>query len=334
MQVMGDKRVLVLGASGMLGNTLVRYLSEQKGFDVVGTVRSLEDEHFLKLQSATPLTKVTYTAFDATAVDGWETLLNLCRNRDFVINAIGMIKPMINDKDPLSIRKAIMVNSLFPPLLAEAAQTCGARVIQICTDCVFSGVTGFYREISRHDALDVYGKTKSLGEVCCPGTFNLRCSIVGREIPDGKRSLLEWFLSQSQKGRHLSPLAPVVFGFRNHLWNGLTAFHFAAICAGIMRQKKRDLPAILSECGVHHLIPADRVTKHELLCMFRRGFCVSANIEEHLAEVTRIMTLETDNLERNRRLWGWAGYSSVPTVEAMVEEMADWELSWDARLGR
>jgi dTDP-4-dehydrorhamnose reductase len=71
--------------------------------------------------------------------------------------------------------------------LAIFAEDSGAKVIQIATDCVFSGSNGSYLETDPHDATDVYGKTKSDGEIESSAVMQLRCSIIGRENK-GKKS--------------------------------------------------------------------------------------------------------------------------------------------------
>ena len=63
------------------------------------------------------------------------------------------------------------------------------KLIHITTDCVFTGLTGFYTETSTHDSLDIYGKTKSLGEP--EKATVIRTSIIGEELYN-KKSLLEW----------------------------------------------------------------------------------------------------------------------------------------------
>jgi len=101
-----------------------------------------------------------------------------------------------------------------------------AKVLQIATDCVYSGKTGNYDEAAKHDALDVYGKTKSLGEVNARHVLNIRCSIIGPELK-GRLSLLEWFLSQ--------PTGARVNGYAHHQWNGITTLQFAELCVMLMR---------------------------------------------------------------------------------------------------
>jgi dTDP-4-dehydrorhamnose reductase len=206
-----------------------------------------------------------------------------------VINCIGLIKPYTTD-----VEQTIRVNALFPYSLPE-------NTIQIATDCVYSGKKGRYVETDPHDALDVYGKTKSLGEA--PHISNLRCSIIGPEIKT-HTSLLDWFLSQEE-----------VNGYTNHLWNGITTYHFSMICQGIVREGI-ELP------NLQHIVPADAVTKHELLGIIAKAYGKKITVNPILAEEYIDRTLATNNSDLNRQLWEAAGYNNPPTIEEMVEELA------------
>ena len=164
-------RVVVLGASGMLGSMVLSELAGDGTLEVTGTVRP---------------------ALDAECA-GVDDLARLLDGASWAVNAIGVIKPYIRDDEAAAVERAVRVNGLFPHLLARAAERTGCRVLQIATDCVYSGTIGNYREDAPHDALDVYGKTKSLGEVNSPAVHHLRCSIIGPE-PKAHVSLLDWFL--------------------------------------------------------------------------------------------------------------------------------------------
>lgn len=225
--------------------------------------------------------------FDADKLIQEDGLLNQWGQ---TINCIGLIKPYCND-----IPAAIRVNALFPHHLP-------AGTIQIATDCVYSGRIGNYLETSPHDALDVYGKTKSLGEA--PHLINLRCSIIGPEMKN-HLSLLDWFLAQ--KGE--------VNGFTNHLWNGVTTYHFALIVKGILRSGI-EMP------NLQHIVPADVVTKAELLKIIAEEYDHKIKVNEIEApdEVNR--TLATNNPILNRKLWQFAGYSKPPTIRQMIRELA------------
>jgi dTDP-4-dehydrorhamnose reductase len=66
-----------------------------------------------------------------------------------VVNCIGIVKQ--RDEAKLAV-PSILVNSLFPHLLADLCEKSGARLIHVSTDCVFSGERGSYTEDDVPDA--------------------------------------------------------------------------------------------------------------------------------------------------------------------------------------
>lgn len=280
--------VLVLGTTGMLGSMVYDQLRRIDGLTVRAAARSAGDPGTATIDAEldTP---------DLAAID-------------WVVNCIGIIKPYIHDDNRAEVRRAIQVNSLFPMRLAEAAERTAARVIQIATDCVYSGKEGMYGERAAHDATDAYGKTKSLGEVSSDRMIHLRCSIIGPER-HGFVSLLEWFRKQGA-GAKLN-------GYRNHKWNGVTTMHFAKLCAAIL--KGFDIPA-----GPHHIVPTGDITKANLLRSFakhfKRGDVVITDVD---APVVIDRRLSTETPEVSAALWRAAGYEQPPTVDQMVAELAE-----------
>jgi len=150
-------RILVIGASGMLGSAVCQVLPRATAISRGAGNFDIDDLH----------------------IDGY----------DWIINAVGVTKPMAQRDD------LYRVNAQFPRDLANASERAGARVIQIATDGVFSGARGRYKESDPHDATDDYGRSKSLGEIHSPNFVNLRCSIIGPE-PHEPRYLLEWLRRQ------------------------------------------------------------------------------------------------------------------------------------------
>jgi dTDP-4-dehydrorhamnose reductase len=194
--------------------------------------------------------------------------------------------------------------------VAAAAAAAGARVIPIATDCVFSGARGGYVERDAHDALDVYGKTKSLGETHHPHVVHLRCSIVGPE-PKDRKFLLEWLRGQ--------PMGAAVRGFVNHRWNGVTTLQFARLCRGLVTGGS--WPGHLQ-----HVVPADDVTKADLLRLMAAAYDrADVGIADAAADVPIDRTLATIQPHLNTRLWKAAGYAKPPTVAEMVRELAGFE---------
>lgn len=164
--------LLVLGASGMLGNTVLRWFARDPGYQVFGSVRNLG---VLKdLQQRAPQVQLV-TGFDVETEDGLHRLFAQVRP-EVVINCIGVVKQLAGADDPLV---AIPINALLPHRLAEHCRRSNARLIHISTDCVFSGERGNYGEADAPDAKDLYGRSKLLGEVAAPHVVTLRTSIVG-----------------------------------------------------------------------------------------------------------------------------------------------------------
>jgi len=217
----------VLGYKGMLGRYVYKHLKSE-GYDVIGYTRKDIDA------GSTLSVSIIRAMMHHTGV----------KRGDVVINCIGTIKPQVDKHGSLN---AIKVNSLFPFLLAEACGKEGCKLIHITTDCVFSGKGSGYTEHDPHDCLDVYGKTKSLGEpINCTV---VRTSIIGEEVGT-KRSLIEWVKSEDGN---------TVNGYTNHFWNGLTCHQVAKVFEQIIRED-------LYWNGVKHIFtPGEPLDKNELV---------------------------------------------------------------------
>ncbi len=268
--------ILILGKSGMLGSMLDYYFSSQSNHEVFTTSREPTNGNNL--------------FFDA-AESNFETLSEFVQKNkiEYILNAIGIIKPYCKDGDVEGTKRAILVNSFFPYKLASVGKKTGAKIIQIVTDCVFSGKEGSYVESSPHDPLDVYGKTKSLGEVGDGSMLNIRCSIIGPERK-GKLSLLEWFLNQ--------PAGAELKGFTHHKWNGITTLRFAKLMDKIISDNIYD--SMIKISSVHHFVPNYTLTKYDMLVSFNKIFDKGFKILEvnNIGPVTdRSLATKFENLK-------------------------------------
>jgi dTDP-4-dehydrorhamnose reductase len=298
-------KIAVLGASGMLGSMVLSWLAQDEQFSVVATSRRRDSQDFSR--RVAPRAELRSTDAETATIENLAQLLTGCV---WAVNCIGVIKPFIKDDDPQQVERALRVNALFPHVLARAAEQAECRVLQIATDCAYSGTTGAYTESSPHDPLDVYGKTKSLGEVRNPWVHHLRCSIIGPEI-HSRMSLLEWFRGQARDAN--------VKGFLNHQWNGVTTLHFGKVCSGIIKGDVL-LPHL------QHVVPAGSISKADLLSSFAQAFSRTDITIERVAASTVIdRTLSTSDPELNARVWRAAGYAQPPTVVEMVNELAAFE---------
>lgn len=277
-------KILVLGASGMLGNALLRYFSAHSRHQVFGSVRS---EGARALLPAALREKII-VGTDVENMDSLIRLLNTVRPT-VVINCIGVVKQLGEAKDPLV---AVPLNTLLPHRLARLAETVGARLIHMSTDCVFSGTRGGYLESDFADADDLYGRSKLLGEVAYPNAITLRTSIIGIELA-GARSLVSWFLAQTGPVR----------GFTKAIFSGLPTNEIARI---IDKHVLDD--AAMS--GLYH-VSADPIDKHSLLSMVAKAYGKNIEIE---ADPSLAIDRSLDSTRfRNR-----TGYSPAPWPELIA----------------
>lgn len=280
-------RVLVLGANGMLGSMVQKVLTSE-GISTVGTTRTGHPHSDVALD---------------VEHDDWSNLSSVVQGYTHVVNAIGVIKPRINEQDIASRSAAILINGLFPHHLARVCDEQGQQLIQIATDCVYSGRSRLYNELDPHDPTDIYGKTKSLGEVPSRNTVHLRASIIGPEI-GRQTSLWEWVRSQQKEAQ--------INGFLNHYWNGVTTFHFGQVCAGIIKTQ-------VQMSGIYHLVPGDIVTKADLVSEIARASGRTDIVINRVDAQEGIdRTLATVHEEINLKLWMQAGYEKPPTIAEMV----------------
>lgn len=252
------RNVLVLGASGMLGSVVFDYLSKNPNLRVYGTIRNVK------------YLKENIVLFDAYDISQLEKPEFVGLKIDYLINCIGITKPFSKDNDPEGVKRAILINADFPWKLASYTRKYNIKVIQIGTDCVYSGKRGNYAEDDPHDPLDVYGKSKSLGEVFDRSVLIIRCSIIGPELKKQESFLLEWFLSQPKGG--------TIGGFEHHIWNGITTLQFAQLSEKIISLNNYE--DLIEKSYLHHYIPNNTVNKYQLMNIFNDTFEKELKIEK------------------------------------------------------
>jgi dTDP-4-dehydrorhamnose reductase len=238
--------VLVLGAAGMLGNACLRRLRRQEPewqVDGIGRATNAAEK------------------FDVTRdSDVLERVLDAgLYPYHYVINCIGVLKADIDEGDPASVTRAVVVNALFPHLLALQAGPRKARVLSVSTDAVFSGRTRTPRvEESPVDPVGVYGRSKALGESNARHVLNIRCSIVGRDARG--RGLTEWYLR--------TPATATVSGFSDYIWTPATVYQVADFIHGIVKEERFE--ALRQAGEVVHFAPNPALSKFDYLTFLNR----------------------------------------------------------------
>lgn len=243
--------VLILGASGMLGSTLFRTFCLDDRYDVFGTVRNFSDIHYFKnrykdrllpnidLEDETVLPRVLAQVKPHT-----------------VINCVGMVKQKENSSDYI---KNISLNALLPHRVLRSCSMVGARLIHISSDCVFSGLQGNYNESQSPDPVDLYGRTKLLGEVTSENAITIRTSIVGHELHT-KHGLVEWFLNETSE----------VKGYTKAIFSGLPTIEVSRV----LRELIIPNPDLF---GLYHL-SSDPISKYDFLKIVAEVYQIDISI--------------------------------------------------------
>ena len=244
-------KVLVVGASGMIGSAMLRVLSEKTEWEVYGSVRDQSVKRFFSPAIADRLREVG----DVENHDSLARILDRIRP-DVVVNCAGLTKHKPEAEDPLV---SIPINTLMPHRLAWLCKLAGARLIHVSTDCVFSGEKGGYVEDDFPDARDVYGKSKALGELYYPHAITLRTSTIGHEL-QSQYGLLDWFLAQKGDCK----------GYARAIFSGLPTVVFAQIVRDLV------IPN-MGLTGLYH-VAAQPIAKYDLLKLIADAYGKTINI--------------------------------------------------------
>ena len=271
----------------MLGHKLVQALAAH--FDTWTTVRgsAAAYERYRLIDGAQVIAGIDAHTFE-DVIAAFATV-----RPQAVINCIGIIKQLPTAADPIL---NLTINSLLPHRLQQLCRATGARLIHFSTDCVFSGRTGRYTEDDPSDALDLYGRSKFLGETSGEGALTIRSSVIGRELSTTS-GLVEWFLSQR---------GGVVRGYTRAIYSGFTTLVMARVVRSVLCEQ----PAL---CGTVQ-ISSEPISKYELLGLLREAYGVPIDIvPDDSVQIDR--TLDSS---RFRRLTGFV----PPSWREMIEELA------------
>jgi dTDP-4-dehydrorhamnose reductase len=284
-------KVIILGATGMLGHAVFRLLSEQNHLDVWGTIRNRSVARiFDSSQQAKLIAHMDVLQQDC--------LIELFRKHkpDVVINCVGLIKQFDSASDALAV---LPVNAMLPHRLSRMCETVGARLVHISTDCVFSGSKGAYTETDLSDACDLYGKSKFIGEVVdSANSITLRTSIIGHEL-SSQVSLIDWFLAQQGS----------VKGYTKAIFSGLPTVELARV----IRDHVLTEPQL---SGLYH-VSVDPIDKCSLLKLVAEAYGKDIKIIED-AQV------QIDRSLNSSKFRSATGYQP-PSWKSLIELMRDFK---------
>ena len=250
-------KVLVLGSSGLIGHQVYNYLKANSDFVLSGIsyIRKL-DEKTLQLDAR-------------NEVSFFNQIRKIRPN--YIVNCIGVLISESN-KDH---GKAAFLNAYFPHRLVYLANEINSKLIHMSTDSVFSGNKKLpYLESDEIDGIDMYAKTKGLGEVIAENHLTIRTSVVGPEISNRSEELFNWFMNQSD----------VIEGFTKAIWSGVTSIELAKAIKWFIENETT---------GLYQLTNGKSISKHDLLHLFKKYTNKNIEIKTVNGTVTDKSILDT-----------------------------------------
>ena len=245
--------ILVLGATGLIGNRLVRTLGENH--EVFGTTRNKNFiDSKLNFFSKECNWLIDVGPEDFTALE--EKIKRIKPN--IIVNCLGITKLKSGSTN---IQTSILVNALFPHKLSVACRKLNIRLIHLSTDCVFSGSKGKYVESDIPDPIDIYGKTKNIGELINESDLTIRTSFVGREVFTFT-NLFEWAIRNRSSS---------IRAYSKAIYSGLTTLALSEIIKLIIVEQ----PTL---SGLWH-VSSEPISKYELLSNLNKELSLDIDIE-------------------------------------------------------
>ncbi len=227
--------ILVTGASGLLGASMVLCARQQKR-EVVG----LFHKHALRLPGAAML------GVDLTNQEETQALVARLNPASIIHCAAATNVDWCEDHPS----EADRINTQASSSLAQIAQNLGSTFVYVSTDAVFDGKKGTYSEMDEPAPINVYGRSKLNGEEEVrrwhPSALVVRVNIYGWNAQN-KLSLAEWILRGLDGGQQ-------VLGF--------TDIHFSPMLVNDLAEV---LLAMLDSglTGVYHVVGSERISKYE-----------------------------------------------------------------------
>ncbi|KAM9347971.1 methionine adenosyltransferase 2 subunit beta isoform 2-T2 [Symphorus nematophorus] len=253
----GSPRVLVTGATGLLGRAVCREF-QNGGWSVIGTGYKRARPRLLRC--------------DLTDEDAVKGLLQE-HKPDVIIHCAGERRPDVVERHT---EAAVNLNVHATGTLAKEAAACGALFVYISTDYVFDGRNPPYGEDDCPNPLNVYGRSKLEGERETlrhyPGAVVLRVPVLFGEVESVSESAVTslWLkveASESCTLDHCQQRFPT------------DTRDVAAVCRKLSERARQD-PSIR---GVFHFSGKEQMTKYEMAVAMAQAFNLPSN---HLIPLT------------------------------------------------
>jgi len=187
------KRLLIVGANGMLGQRVVHFYSKLPNIQLLTC--SFEEKPCFN--------DVDYKACDLTKRESVKDIV-LDFYPDYIVNAAAYTNVDLSETER---EIAWKVNVKGVEYLAESCRIIDAHLIQISSDYIFDGTKGPYDEKTIPNPLGYYGRTKLASEnvLKVSGTYYtiLRTNVL-YGIADSRPDYVRWVVNSLRQGKNIN----------------------------------------------------------------------------------------------------------------------------------
>lgn len=287
------QKILITGASGMLGKDLIDIFSKDKRYEVIGLSRKRSSK---KKGVQTVLLDLT----DTIALKKFLKKIN----PEIIIHCAALVNVDACEQNHIAANGLhIQATKVLAAFRAKKN-----KFIYISTDSVFNGKDGNYKENDKPKPLNYYALSKLKGEQVAqrinPHSLVVRTNIYGFHIPSGN-SLAEWALDNFKKNKEVKGLEDVYF-------NPLYTKQLARILKKIIEGKEI--------YGILNMASKESISKysflHQLAKVFRKKnliHAISLNDLKFTVKRPRNTTLNTNKLKKIIK--------NIPSLEQGLKEM-------------
>lgn len=241
-----SKNILIIGASGLLGSKIAKYYINA-GSKVIATFQ----KHNIYLEDSN-LTPLKLNIIDDESIEG---VLKLYKP-DAIIHCAGLTNV---DVCEVNEELAYKVNAYSVRILSQYAQKNKSKFVYISTDHLFDGKQPFATEKSTPYPLNIYARSKLLGEEISmqeyPASLIVRTNFFGKGM-DWRQSFTDWLWFQLRSGKRLNL-------FQDSYFSPI-AISYLIECIDQLMQK--NATSIFNVCG------AERISKFDFGIKFCRYF--------------------------------------------------------------
>lgn len=241
-------RLLVLGATGLLGREVVRS-AVRRGHQVLALGGSREPSAPRGVETG------RIARGDLAAAERWI----LDRFPEGIVNAAAMADVNDCERDPEGARLA---NARYPERLAQLAHHVGARFVHVSTDMVFDGRGAPYRSTDPASPVNAYGRSKLEGEAAVMaaaghGACVVRSTPILGNTPGGDRTVHERLFLDWKAGK-VSGL------FAEEIRQPVAVTNLADVCVELAERDNLS--------GIFHWGGRDAMSRHEMGVRIARRF--------------------------------------------------------------